>query len=65
MTTPLTILPNKESIFKLAKRAIENATIYNKIVLVRETLIYPNDNFNQVMVALKISELENTIKSLS
>jgi len=55
----------KESIFNLAKRAIDNATVYNKLVVVNdEVIIYPNDNFNSAMIALKFNQLNNTIKSL-
>jgi len=66
MITPLTLLPKvKESLFNLTRRAIENATIYNKIVLIHDTMVYPNDNFNQAMAALKIAQLKQTIKQLS
>ena len=64
---PLTLHAKiKETLFNLARRAINQASVYNKLVLVNErVIIYPEDNINQVLVALKFDELTTRIAQLS
>ena len=66
MTKPLNIFhKSKEYLFALAKRAINNASIYDMLVIVdNNVLVYPNDNPNKVMLAIEVNNLQYQINQL-
>jgi replicative superfamily II helicase len=70
MNKPITIqAEKKESIAMASRRAMKNADANNRIVSLvfdgGETLVYPNDQPNKVMKAVKIQQLVGKLKNLS
>jgi hypothetical protein len=57
-----------KGIFNFAKRAMNQATINNRMVLAtkegEEIIIYPNDNWNKVLIAIKAMFLKLEIQVL-